>query len=153
MTHPTRHHPAHPHPVQRFNEPVIVLVTVCAICRDNIFANPSSHSAIVQSWEQSSQWHVGNYVIMPDHVHLFCMPAVYNPEPIKRWAAFWKRSSSVIDKKLRGLWQRDVWDTQIRDHAHYEEKLSYVRLNPVRKKLVGHQDEWPYKGIIHQIKW
>jgi REP element-mobilizing transposase RayT len=57
------------------------------------------------------------------------------------------------DAKPFKLWQRDFWDTQMRSRAHYEEKLSYVRMNPVRKELVKTPEEWPYQGVIHEIRW
>jgi putative transposase len=50
------------------------------------------------------------------------------------------------------LWQRDFWDTQMRDREHYDEKLAYVRMNPVRKGLVATPEEWPYQGVVHPIK-
>jgi REP element-mobilizing transposase RayT len=31
---------------------------------------------LVKAWEQARQWRVGKYLAMPDHVHLFCSPAV-----------------------------------------------------------------------------
>ncbi len=51
------------------------------------------------------------------------------------------------------LWQRDYWDTQMRSREHYDEKLSYVRLNPVRKALVATPEEWPYQGNIYDVHW
>ena len=41
----------------------------------------------------------------------------------------------------------------MRDRAHYEEKLSYVRLNPVRKGLVANWEEWPYRGKVFDLEW
>ena len=39
--------------------------------------------------------------------------------------------------------QRDFWDTRIRDEAHYAEKFRYVCDNPVRKRLCASAREWP----------
>ncbi len=41
----------------------------------------------------------------------------------------------------------------MRDRKHYDEKLSYVRMNPVRKGLVQNPPDWPFQGEIHPIIW
>jgi REP element-mobilizing transposase RayT len=51
------------------------------------------------------------------------------------------------------LWQRDFWDTQMRSREHYQEKLSYVRMNPVRKELVVRPEDWPYRGQVFPVAW
>ena len=38
--------------------------------------------------------------------------------------------------------QRDFWDTRLRDEAHYAEKFRYVCNNPVRKGLCASAREW-----------
>ncbi|MBN1269698.1 MAG: hypothetical protein JXB04_08935, partial [Kiritimatiellae bacterium] len=55
--------------------------------------------------------------------------------------------------KLGEIWQRDVWDTQMRDYAHYVEKCAYVERNPVRRGLVQRPEDWPYRGELHVIRW
>ncbi|MBU0677427.1 MAG: hypothetical protein KJ626_04855 [Verrucomicrobia bacterium] len=50
-------------------------------------------------------------------------------------------------------WLSGCWDTQIRDRTHYDEKIAYVRMNPVRKGLVRDPDEWVYQGTIMPVRW
>ena len=38
--------------------------------------------------------------------------------------------------------QRDFWDTRLRDEAHYAEKFRYICNNPVRKGLCASAREW-----------
>ena len=40
--------------------------------------------------------------------------------------------------------QRDFFDTRLRDDAHYAEKFQYILGNPVRKGLCAATGEWPY---------
>ena len=40
--------------------------------------------------------------------------------------------------------QRDFFDTRIRDDAHYAEKFQYICNNPVRKGLCVKPEDWPY---------
>ena len=41
----------------------------------------------------------------------------------------------------------------MRNRSEYEEKLAYVRENPVRKELAATPEDWPYQGRIHDIRW
>jgi len=69
-----RKHLAHPAIIERHNEPVIIYLTVCSKDRKSIFAFTDSAAVIVDAWQKASLWLVGRYVIMPDHIHLFCAP-------------------------------------------------------------------------------
>ena len=150
---PTRKSPAHPPPVERFNEPVVVLVTVCAKSRQDVFANVLTHDAIRLAWKQARQWSVGPYTLMPDHVHLFCVPGVPHPEGIKIWVGYWKRLVSVSNPHLKDVWLRDTWDTQMRSREHYSEKCSYVAMNPVRRGLAATPEDWPFSGCMTPVMW
>jgi putative transposase len=97
---------------------------------------------------------VGTYVIMPDHIHLFCRPAGFPAaEGVKAWTSYWKRLASLAMRDLQPLWQADCWDTQMRDIEHYNERLSYVRQNPVRRELVQRAEDWPYQGELNSFAW
>ena len=150
---PQRHYPAHPTPVQRHNEPTIVLVTACILDRHPVLANDRVHVALRTVWPQARNWMVGYYMIMPDHVHLFCAPAEFRIEQIKTWAKYWKALLSKRAPELRAAWQPDCWDTQMRSSTHYLRKLEYVRENPVRAGLVARSEDWPYQGIMNELRW
>lgn len=150
---PQRCYPAHPPPVERFHQPVVALCTACILGREHLLDNPEAVAALQAAWQEATQWSVGEFLCMPDHVHLFCTPGVVHPESIKHWCRYWKRVASQCHPPLKGRWQMDVWDTQMRDVEHYDEKLSYMRQNPVRKGLVPTWEGWPYRGVIHEIRW
>ena len=151
--YPSRRGPAHLPPVVRHNEPVVVHLTACSSGRHPRLANRDVHEALREAWTALHDWRVGDYVVMPDHVHLFCSPGAYPLPALAHWVAAWKRRVAVRLKAGRGLWQRDFWDTQMRSLADYTEKLSYVRLNPVRRGLVTDAGAWPFKGQVFEIRW
>ena len=98
-------------------------------------------------------WRVGRYVIMPDHVHLFCAPA--DDVSLGRWVQFWK---AMVSRwwpvpTQRPVWQRDHWDTQLRSPERYDEKWEYVRGNPVRAGFVADADAWPFQGELCRLEW
>src|SRR6266403_2383992 len=72
------------------DQSTIVFVTICSRKRRSQLANDSVHNALVESWSTSVAWLVIFYLIMPDHIHLFCRP---NGEDhtLERWISFWKR--------------------------------------------------------------
>jgi putative transposase len=163
-----RRFPAHASPVERDREPVVVFATVCTREPSCNLADDSVHLYLRLAWTHSDYWRVGSYVIMPDHVHLFCVPGIWPPVPILKWVTYWR---SLVSRGLAGhgplmegglprppvtagiRWQRDCWDTQMRSYSHYVEKRAYVRQNPVRRGLVSKSEEWLYQGELHLIRW
>src|SRR5437588_8762003 len=87
--HIRRRHPAEGVFIFR-GQPTIVFLTVCARDRVQSLANANVHDAIVASWDEAGTWLVGYYLIMPDHIHLFCSPVNEECE-IEHWISFWKR--------------------------------------------------------------
>jgi putative transposase len=150
---PVHKRPAHLPNVERHNQPAIVFVTVCAGGRKAVLACARAHHVLTTVWSEARQYTVGCYLIMPDHIHLFCSPAVANAENVKHWVAHWKRLASIRLRDLQPLWQRDCWDTQLRHVDHYAGKWEYVCANPVRKGLAARPGDWPHQGCLNELRW
>ncbi len=86
---------AHPSPLERHNAPVIVFVTLTIEPRGAFLANGRMHAAFRGACADADAWSVGRYVIMPDHIHLFCSPAQSPLVGIKRWATYFKRRITI----------------------------------------------------------
>lgn len=152
----TRKHPVHQPVYERFNTPVIVLVTVCTKGRKPILANAAAHEALLAAWHLADSWLVGRYVIMPDHVHLFCAPGeVVAMRPLLQWVSYWKSQAARNWPRPEDapIWQRHFWDTQLRRGENYDQKWDYVVQNPVRAGLVANAADWPYAGVLHELRW
>ncbi len=152
---PTRKRLAHPPVLTGGNRSVIVFLTVCSRDRRPVLACDDAHHSLRMAWTQAAWWSVGRYVVMPDHVHMFCAPSTYPPEPLRNWVRYWKSlvSKSWPRQAERPLWQADAWDTQLRRGESYEAKWLYVRENPVRAGCVSQPADWPYQGEIHVLPW
>jgi len=150
-----RKHPSHHAVVDQHNRSSIVFVTVCSKKRKPIFARNAVHELMVRAWEKADQWVVGNYVLMPDHIHFFCSPVGLEYPSLKKWITYWKAmvSREWPHPSERPIWQPDFWDTQLRKGDSYTEKWHYVRNNPVRAGLVQNPDDWPYQGIMETLCW
>jgi putative transposase len=152
---PERGHPAHPAPVARHNQPMVLMVSV-ALRQPNAYRcldNATVHAALLTAWRTAQEWLPGLYLIMPDHVHLFCVPGGPEAPSVKAWCKKWKSLTSMALGQHDWRWLPDCWDTQMRDREQYNEKLAYVRMNPVRKGLVAQPEEWPHQGTLNTILW
>ena len=93
-------------------------------------------------------------VVMPDHVHLIFTPMtdpLGKPYGLSEILGGIKGASAhTINKHLkrRGpVWQDESFDHILRREEKLEEKVEYVRQNPVRKGLVKAPEEYPYTWV------
>ncbi len=152
---PIRARPAHFPATETHNRATIYFVTVCTDRRRPVLASDAGHGVLISAWRKATWFSVGRYVIMPNHVHLFCSPAQFPPESLARWVSFWKsdaarRWPAISEGKL---WQRDFWDTQLRESDSYHGKWLYVENNPVRAGLVASAADWKYQGELNVLRW
>lgn len=150
-----RRHPIHQPVYEGFNTPVIVFVTICTKRRKPILANAEAHEVLRTAWQRTENWLVGRYVIMPDHIHLFCAPAPLVPESLQSWTGFWKSEAARHWPRREDapIWQRHFWDTQLRRGENYDAKWDYVVNNPVRAGLVAKSEDWPFQGELNVLTW
>ena len=150
-----RKHPVHQPVFERHGVPIIVFLTVCTKDRKKILANDQAHLLLLKAWDAANEWMIGRYVIMPDHIHLFCAPADLNPQPLSRWMNYWK-SFAARRWPVPGeapIWQRHFWDTQLRRGENYDAKWDYVEQNPLRAGLVESVEDWPHQGELNVLRW
>ena len=140
--------------------PAISFVTTCTRNRKAILVSEQVATILIQEWRRACDrygWHVGRYVIMPDHVHLFCAPEP-NAGSLSVFVGSWKRWSSRRISELprttstatAPIWQREFFDHLLRSEESYDQKWDYVRENPVRARLTQSADKWPWAGEIDQ---
>ncbi len=155
MEMPERHAPARRGIDDLGDRSNLVFVTVCTNGRKPILDQPDIHELLQAIWLAGTQWRVGRYVLLPDHLHLFCMPAVREPENVRDWVAYWKSRSFARWPRIeeQPVWQREAWDRQVRRGESYGAKWEYVRNNPVRAGLVACADDWPYQGELNRLMW
>jgi putative transposase len=135
-----------------FQGPNWVFLTVNTAYRIRWLAQPSVHHALHQIWlRTATAWLVSDYLLMPDHLHLFCAPRDWDCS-IERWMKFWKGELTKACKDARRF-QVDGFHHRLRNGESYAQKWLYVRENPVRAGLVSRAEDWPYKGCVHDIRW
>jgi putative transposase len=134
-------------------QPNVFFVTVNAKEREACIGTAAVQAGLVRLWrDEATAWRVGYYLLMPDHMHFFCSPFDLH-FGIDTWISFWKHEFSRAHPDWEGTWQRAAFHRRMRDRVEYEEKLQYVRENPLRRGLVKALDDWPLQGRVHQLVW
>ena len=104
------------------------------------------------------KWFVHLMLVMPDHIHALIsfggasgtprptddiFGASGTPRPTMMASiGQWK---SYVAKVAGIRFQRDFWDTRIRDASHFAERFDYIMKNPVRRGLSSAPEEWAWK--------
>ena len=129
-----------------------VFLTVCTQDRERWLAFPHIQRALHNIWENSATaFLVSDYLLMPDHLHLFCAPQDLNVT-IEAWITFWKSKLAKAQVDA-GKFQVGGFHHRLRDGEEYSEKWIYVQENPVRHGPVENPEEWPYRGRVHDIRF
>src|SRR5208282_3441371 len=86
------------------------------------------------------------FEVMPDHIHLLITPA--SGISLERAVQFVKGGYSHRLRKVESLkiWQESFSNHRILDWEDYRNHCEYVRLNPVRARLVVEAGEYPYSS-------
>ena len=130
----------------------LVLLTVNTLKRERWLADPDVQRLLHQTWLESRAWLVGDYLLMPDHLHCLCAP--YDLRfTIETWITYWKREFALQHKRPEWKFQARGWHHRLRNGESYSQKWLYVQENPVRKKLCARIEDWPFKGRVFDLIW
>jgi REP element-mobilizing transposase RayT len=137
------------------NQSITQYVSMNVAERRPLLANKVVAAVILDAWAKADYWLVGRYVLMPDHLHLFCAPARFPPTPLKQWVCFWRAevSRNWPFPKQKPIWQKQFFDRQLRTGESYHEKWDYVWRNPVRADLVARPEHWLFQGELNVLPW
>ena len=135
-----------------YSQPGAYFITVCTkdhkCCLSTIvggdahiapYAKLTPMGMVVEKYLQSIPG-VGEYVIMPNHVHMILRISAHNAVQGPMWASAptdvsipslirsWK---TLVSKELgKSIWQRSYYDHIIRDEMDYIIKAKYIAENP-----------------------
>ena len=93
------------------------------------------------------QFQLQSWVLMPNHVHL--VVDVWDV-PLSTLITKWKgRSSRLANRFLArtgAFWQKDYFDTLIRDDEHLQKAKRYTERNPVKAGLINSARDWKWSS-------
>ena len=94
----------------------------------------------VRHRQEKFLWWPHLFLLMPDHLHaLISFPL--SDKPLQTVVSKWKEWTA---KELGIRWQRDFFEHRLRHDESHRQKADYILENPVRKKLVGCPEDWPF---------
>jgi putative transposase len=114
---------------------------------------------------------LAGYVVMPNHIHLLISePAKGTPSTVMQ--VLKQRVSRRIRRKRRKkvssqqlsfpfrhahdfwpqFWQPRFYDFNVWSQTKFVEKLQYMHMNPVKRKLVAHPKDWPWSSFLFYAK-
>jgi putative transposase len=136
----------------QFGQSNIIFLTITTERRRPWLANATAHRFLHQTWSEITAWLVGDYLLMPDHLHLFCAPRDLH-FTIEGWIAYWKRSFKSKHKQADWKFQSRGWHHRLRNGENHSTKWLYIQENPLRKGLVNRIEDWPFKGKVFDLMW
>ena len=104
------------------------------------------------------------YVVMPEHIHLLISePAKGTPSTVvqvlkqrvsRRLRRKKRKPTGQLnlnfasgDDSLPRFWQRRFYDFNVWSLKKRVEKLHYMHMNPLKRKLVDHPRDWPWSSF------
>ncbi len=96
------------------------------------------------------------YALMPNHWHFLLWPR--SPSALSqflhslttRHAARFRRSSGTVGGGH--VYQARFRSTVVRDAVQYVRTVRYVETNPLRAKLVGRAEDWPWTSLFERLR-
>jgi putative transposase len=117
----------------------------------NIFQIPEVAQILITAilhYRDSKAYLLHEFVAMPNHLHVLLTPG--QTTSLEKAVQLIKGGSSFQISKQRGhkmeVWQQGFHDWTIRDVDDWQAKAQYIRMNPVRARLVEKPEEWPFSS-------
>jgi REP element-mobilizing transposase RayT len=132
----------------------VVFITFCKANQTPF--TPEARDAILQHClhDNGKRYNLHAAVVMPDHVHLMLLPLRDEkgwPYSLPTILKLLKGTSARSVNKLSGssgpVWQEESFDHVLRSQESFEEKLEYLRQNPVRRGLVKKPEDYKWLWI------
>jgi putative transposase len=86
---------------------------------------------------------------MPDHLHALITPG--DEISLERVMQFIKGGFSFRLHARGPVWQASFSNHRVRDCEDYQKHREYIRLNPVRARLVARAEEYPYSSAAGRL--
>jgi putative transposase len=87
------------------------------------------------------------WVIMPNHVHVLARVCQWPlAQIVQSWKRFIAREANKILKREGSFWEREYWDTYMRDADQLVRACRYIERNPVKARLATDAKAWPWSS-------
>jgi putative transposase len=131
----------------------LFFVTSVTLQRFPIFRREATAELLIHTlayYREEGRFLLHEFVIMPDHIQLLLTPA--EEISLERAMQFIKGGFSYRLKERGPVWQPSFTNHRIRDWEDYERHRDYIRMNPVRARLVPRPDAYPYSSAAGVLR-
>jgi putative transposase len=106
---------------------------------------------VLAHYREQKKYVLHEFVIMPDHLHLLFTPAAdisleRAMQLIKGGFSYQLGKAHAANTKRGLVWQESFTNHHIRDEQDYAHHAAYIRMNPVRARLVEKPELYPYSS-------
>jgi REP-associated tyrosine transposase len=144
-------------------------ITCSCYRRLPFFASARAKNVLVKLLDETRdryRFALAGYVVMPNHIHLLIgEPAKGTPsivmqvlkQRVSRWLRRKPRKKLLSHQlalpfpqpndSLPQFWQLRFYDFNVWSQSKFVEKLHYMHMNPVKRKLVAHPKDWPWSSF------
>jgi len=128
-------------------------ITTIAAQRQPIFRSETTANLLLETlahYRDLGKYLLHEFVIMPDHIHLLITPSA--EISLERAMQFIKGGFSFRLKWRGPVWQAGFTNHRVHDLEDYEQHREYIRMNPVRARLVEGPEDYRYSsafGALH----
>ena len=130
----------------------IFFVTTVTAARRPIFRRESSANLLIETlthYRDERKYLLHEFVIMPDHIHLLLTPA--GEISLERAMQFIKGGFS-FRLHVGLIWQPSFTNHRVRDFQDYAKHREYIRVNPLRARLVTREESYPYSSALGKVR-
>ena len=102
-------------------------------------------ASALKFWD-GNRYRLLSWCVMPNHVHVLfrVFPGERLAAIIGSWKSFTAKQANRVLGRSGTFWQREYWDTLIRNEEHLNRAVAYIEANPERAGLATWQ--WVGRG-------
>lgn len=93
-------------------------------------------------------WRLSAWVVMPNHIHLLAtrFESVTLPAIVQSFKSLTSHKANKLLSRNGRFWMPEYFDRYIRNRQHFVKTVSYIENNPVKARLCGKPEDWPFSS-------
>jgi REP element-mobilizing transposase RayT len=128
----------------------LIFITLCCEAKKSVFADGERAWWLidcVRKEAQASRFAVHAFCVMPDHFHAL-VQGLDRSSDLLDFVKTLKQKTAFQHRQRLGevLWQKKFFDHIVRSQDSWERVAWYIWMNPVRKGLCAHAQDYPFSG-------
>jgi REP element-mobilizing transposase RayT len=98
-------------------------------------------------------YELGSWVVMPNHVHAALFPTIDLPRIVSGIKVASAKEANRLLNRIGPFWSSDYFDRWVRNSTEERRTIRYIENNPVKARLCGAPEAWPYSTASAERGW